>query len=207
MPHQAIIYDCEFLTAPGAPQRFWCGPNDPDPVVAQIGAVRLVAGASVELTDTYECIIEPRTRFGEPAEVHPLFEKLTGVTRARIDAEGVSLAEGLEGLKTFASEDVFWSWGTDEFNMLAISCFVQGITPPLPAERFGNATRLLQAAGLPDDEIVTLRSNTITQHFGLPAPDGQGHDALGDAQSVAIVLKHLSEAGKLVPERLSSLRH
>ena len=36
-----VIYDCEFLTAPGAPQRFWCGPHDPDPVVAQVGAVLL----------------------------------------------------------------------------------------------------------------------------------------------------------------------
>lgn len=206
MQHQAIFYDCEFLTAPGAPQRFWCGPNDPDPVVAQIGAVRLMAGDTVEMAGTFECIIQPRTRFGDVAEVDPLFERLTGVTRARIDAEGVPLAEGLDRLKDFAGDDVLWSWGTDEFNMLAISCFIEGFAPPLPATRFGNATRLLQAAGLPDEETVTLRSNTITQHFGLPAPDRPGHDALGDAQSVAIVLKHLIETGKLAPERLSTLR-
>ena len=36
----AIIFDCEFLAIEGSPQRFWCGPFDPDPVVAQIGAVR-----------------------------------------------------------------------------------------------------------------------------------------------------------------------
>lgn len=33
----AIIFDCEFLVIPGASQNFWCGPFDPDPVIAQIG--------------------------------------------------------------------------------------------------------------------------------------------------------------------------
>jgi len=42
----AIIYDCEFLVSDGAQQRFWCGPTDPDPVIAQIGAVRLDLGGA-----------------------------------------------------------------------------------------------------------------------------------------------------------------
>ena len=37
----AIIFDCEFLVIEGAPQNFWCGPFDPDPVIAQIGAAKL----------------------------------------------------------------------------------------------------------------------------------------------------------------------
>jgi len=38
--HHVIIYDCEYLTAPSAMSRQWCGPLDPDPNVAQIGAMR-----------------------------------------------------------------------------------------------------------------------------------------------------------------------
>ena len=37
----AVILDCEFLTAEGSRSRFWCRPCDPDPVVAQIGLVRI----------------------------------------------------------------------------------------------------------------------------------------------------------------------
>nr|WP_275078093.1 hypothetical protein [Pseudovibrio sp. W64] len=37
----AVVFDCEFLTSEGAQRRFWCAPFDPDPVIAQIGAVKL----------------------------------------------------------------------------------------------------------------------------------------------------------------------
>ncbi len=37
----AIILDCEFLCREDSQRRFWCGAHDPDPVIAQIGAVQL----------------------------------------------------------------------------------------------------------------------------------------------------------------------
>ncbi|RUV80239.1 exonuclease, partial [Mesorhizobium sp. M1A.F.Ca.IN.022.07.1.1] len=37
----AIIFDCEFLCLQGSQRRFWCAPHDPDPVIAQVGAVKL----------------------------------------------------------------------------------------------------------------------------------------------------------------------
>ena len=36
-----IMFDCEFLVTEGAYRRFWCGPYDPDPIVVQIGALKL----------------------------------------------------------------------------------------------------------------------------------------------------------------------
>ena len=48
----AIVFDCEFLTAEGAPMRFWCGPHDPDPVIAQIGLVKLGLEEGFEVLDT-----------------------------------------------------------------------------------------------------------------------------------------------------------
>ena len=38
MSSTAIIYDCEFATVPGAPQRFRCGPEDPDPLALPVAA-------------------------------------------------------------------------------------------------------------------------------------------------------------------------
>ena len=37
----AIIFDCEFLCLEGSQRRFWCAAHDPDPVIAEIGAVKL----------------------------------------------------------------------------------------------------------------------------------------------------------------------
>ncbi|WP_299552257.1 exonuclease [uncultured Tateyamaria sp.] len=207
MSRTAIIYDCEFATAPGAPQRFWCGPNDPDPVVFQIGAVRISLEAPYNDLERFEVLIRPVDRSGAPLALDPLNATLTGVTDERLAQEGVSLANALDQFSRFAGDDRMWAWGKDEFNMVAISCYVAGIAPPLPATRFGNAPELFLAAGVPLDVIHGLRSNTMLQHFGLSLPDARGHDALGDARMVAEVLRHLMQTNQLDPMRLSAPLH
>ncbi len=37
----AIVFDCEFVCVEGSLSRFWCAAQDPEPVIAQIGAVKL----------------------------------------------------------------------------------------------------------------------------------------------------------------------
>ena len=202
MSGTAVIYDCEFATAPGAPQRFWCGPQDPDPVVFQIGAVRLDLHPPFDTLERFAVLIRPVDRFGELMVLDPLDARLTGVTEERLAAEGVSLAEALDQLAGFAGKGVLWAWGKDEFNMVAISCYVAGIPAPIPARRFGNAPTLFQKAGVPVDVIHGLRSNTMLDHFGLSLPDARGHDALGDARMVAEVLRHLMQTGQLDPDHL-----
>ena len=198
MSRSVVIYDCEFATAPGAPQRFWCGPEDPDPVVFQIGAVRLSLEAPFEALDRFEVLVCPRDRRGGVIDLHPLNAKLTGVTPERLAAEGVDLAEALDRLAGFAGQDMLWAWGKDEFNMVAISCYVAGIAPPIPATRFGNAPVLFLQAGIEAEVIHGLRSNTMLEHFGLSLPDARGHDALGDARMVAEVLRQLLTEGLLL---------
>ena len=195
----AVFYDCEFLTAPGAPQRFWCGPNDPDPVIFQVGAVRIGLEPPFDELERFEVLVQPKDRSGVPVALHPLAEKLTGVTNARLAAEGRSLAEGLDAFAQFVGDDAIWSWGKDEFNMMAISAYVEGLVPPIPAHRFGNATRLFLHAGLPLEEVQSLRSNTMADHFGIEVPDARGHDALGDARMVTAVVVHLMSTGRLDP--------
>lgn len=204
----AILYDVEFLVSPGAPQRFWCGPRDPDPVIAQIGAVKIALAGDFEIIDTYMTIVRPKDRFGAPAAIDPFFSTLTGLTAERIAKDGVPLAQALDRLKDFADETVMWSWGKDEINMIAISCYLEGIAPPIPARQFGNACRLLLKAGMPYDDLIKTRSNTLAAYFGLPS-DHTAHDALGDAMSVTDVVRHLLHTGALQPGDFSddSLLH
>lgn len=195
----AIVFDCEFLTAEGAPRRFWCGPHDPDPVIAQIGAVRLGLDGDFPILDTLKAHVTPVDRHGRDYELDPLFVRLTGITPERIREEGQPLEEALAVLDRFSDSAGFWSWGKDEFNMVAISCYVAGIAPPIPATRFGNACNLLLAAGLPLEEIQGLRSNTLAAHFGLDL-GLTAHDGLNDALSVAHALRHLLAEGRLSAE-------
>jgi hypothetical protein len=182
MPH-ALVFDCEFLTAAGAPSRFWCGPHDPDPVVAQI--------------------VLPQDRQGQRVPLDPLFTKLTGITEAGIDHDALPLAAALDRVKDVAAGQPLWSWGKDEFNMVAISCYVQGLTPPLPATQFGNACTLLLRAGMAYEDIIRTRSNQLADHFQITHPPLRGHDALDDALSVAYVLQALLRQEKLSPDDLT----
>ncbi|XDA96507.1 exonuclease [Sulfitobacter sp. LCG007] len=193
----AIIYDCEFLTSEGAPGRFWCGPRDPDPVIAQIGAVRLGLEGDFDISDRLRLHVLPKARDGSRVSLDPLFMRLTGITEKVISDEGLPLGEALVRLDAFSEGARLWSWGKDEFNMIAISCYVAGIAPPIPITRFGNACDLLLAAGMPYEDLIRTRSNTLAAYYGIEHPDLRGHDALDDARSVALTLRHLLATGKL----------
>ncbi|MFK7762253.1 MAG: exonuclease [Roseobacter sp.] len=194
-----VVYDCEFLTAPGAPQRFWCGPSDPDPLTIQIGAVRLPLEVPFEVSAPVGWYVLPMDRDGQRVTLHPLVTKLTGIAEEHLDAEGLLLTDALCALDRFSEGAPLLAWGKDELLSLAASLFVQNAVAPIPAHRFRNAVPLVVTAGEPVEAVETLRSNTICAHFGLPDA-GQAHDARGDALSVAHALRHL-----LVSNRLSAL--
>ena len=87
--------------------------------------------------------------------------------------------------------------------MMAISTYVAGIQPPMPAGRFDNAVRLLLAAGMPVEDLAKTPSNSLADYYGVEHPPLQGHDALDDALSVSYALQHLLRSGKLKPEEFA----
>jgi DNA polymerase III epsilon subunit-like protein len=198
----ALIFDCEFLTAEGSPSRFWSGPYDPDPVVAQIGVVKIGLEGDFPLMDTRHLYVQPRDRHGNRLALDPFFTRLTGIEEDDIEREGLSLEEALLRANEFANGATFWSWGKDEFNMVAISCYVEGIAPLIPVTQFRNACALVLKAGMPYDDIKKTRSNQLADYFQIEHPPLKGHDALDDAFSVAYVLQSLLRQGRLSPRDL-----
>ena len=196
----AIIFDCEFLTAPGALSRLWGGPLDPDPTVAQIGAVKLSLEPGFDLLGEFQALIDSRDRFGSKVALDPFFTDLTGIDQASVDRHGIAMTEALEGLERFAGDGTLWSWGKDEFYLYAISCYVAGIPPALPPRRFGNATVLALNAGMPLADLMKTNSGRLADYFGLEASARRQHDALDDAMSVALSLQHLLRERRLAPE-------
>ena len=81
--------------------------------------------------------------------------------------------------------------------MVAISCYVEGFAPPIPAAQFGNACQLLLRAGMPYEDMRKTPSNRLAEYYRLEHPPLRGHDALDDALSVSYVLQHLLGQGKL----------
>lgn len=200
---KAIIFDCEFLCLEGSQRRFWCAAHDPDPVIAQIGAVKLGLEGGFPLLETYKVLVSPVDRHGRRYAIDPFFTRLTGITQEIIEAEGVPLQDALSSFDSFSEGAQCWSWGKDELNMMAISTYVAGIQPPMPAGRFDNAVRLLLAAGMPVEDLAKTSSNSLADYYGVEHPPLQGHDALDDALSVSYALQHLLRSGKLKPEEFA----
>jgi len=196
----AVIFDCEYLTAEGAMRRQWCGPLDPDPCVVQIGAVKLSLDPGFELSGTFQVLIRTRDRFGTNCELDPYFTELTGIGQQTVEKEGIGLAEALGGFDRFSEGGDFWSWGKDELSLLAISCYVERIAPPIPARRFGNASGLLLKAGMPYADLQKTTSGHLADYFQIEGSGRRHHDALDDAMSVALSLQHLLRTGRLQPE-------
>ncbi|MDG2570720.1 hypothetical protein P7L87_24515, partial [Vibrio parahaemolyticus] len=139
-------------------------------------------------------------RFGNQYPIDPFFTKLTGITEENIQTEGVSLQEALAGFDRFSDGARAWSWGKDELNMVAISCYVAGIPWSIPAHRFDNAVKLVIAAGMPIEDIAKTPSNKLADYYSVEHLPLQGHDALDDALSVAYAMQHLLKTGKLRAE-------
>lgn len=201
----AVVFDCEFLTAEGAQSRFWCGPFDPDPVVAQIGLVKIGLEGDFPVLETLCLHIVPRDRSGARMPLDPYFTDLTGVTEDAITTHGIPLREALQRTEAFAAGARLWSWGKDEFNLVAISCYVEGLTPPIPATRFGNACDLVLKGGMPYADLKTMRSNRLADYFRIAHPPLRAHDALDDALSVGWTIQHLLRQGKLAPSDLTGV--
>lgn len=193
----AIIFDCEFICLKDSQRRFWCAAHDPDPVIAQIGAVKLGLEADFPILDTFMAYVVPLDRHGNKYMLDPFFTELTGITNENIEVEGVSLPDALAGVDGFSEGARFWSWGKDELNMVAISCYVAGVEPTIPAHRFDNAVKLLLAAGMPVEDLARTPSNKLADYYGVEHPPLKGHDARDDALSVAYTLQHLLSVGKL----------
>ena len=196
----AVILDCEFLCIEGSLRRLWSGPQDPDPLVVQIGAVKLGLEGAFPILETLKLYVRPVDRFGRRCGLDPYFTRLTGVTEEDIETSGVDLGAALAALDRFSLGAGFWSWGKDEMLMVAISGYIAGLAPPIPAHRFGNATGLLLAADMPLEALEKTRSSELADHFGIAHPALKAHDALDDALSLGYTLQHLLRTGRLGAE-------
>ena len=105
----AVLFDCEFLTGEGASSRFWCGPHDPDPIVVQIGAVKLDLFAEFQILSSVDILVQPRDRHGRPHPLDSFFTRLTGIDQSTVNQNGLELHEALAAFAQFAGASTIWS--------------------------------------------------------------------------------------------------
>lgn len=181
-----VVLDLEWTAWEGSTQRGWSGPGELREIV-QAGAVRLNAGFREQAA--LEILIRPRSN----PLLSEYFTTLTGITQARVDAEGVDVAQGLADLQSFIGDAAIVCSNGRDREVVEENCRLFGL-PSLSFARWLDVRPLLcETSGDP-----TQVSGAVAQLFGLE-PAGSAHHALSDARNVAAVLGLLYRRGLFLP--------
>jgi len=182
-PH-LTIFDLEFTAWEQSLARQWLGPGEFKEVV-QIGAVRLNL-QSLTMEGSFDCLVRPRVN----AKLSDYFENLTGISNRRLAAEGVDFEIGYRRFLDFARGGTIAAFGHDEW-VLDENIRLYGLKglPPLPD--FLELRDWFFRRGI---DPKGLHSCDIGPKLGVPF-EGQKHDALCDARSIAAGMTVLIQRG------------
>lgn len=180
----AIVFDLEFTAWEGSMARGWLAPGEFKEVV-QIGAVRL-DDRTLEETAALDLLVRPRLN----PVLSAYFETLTGITNARLAAEGIDFAEAWRRFSGFARGARLYAFGRDDLVLAdnARLCGLDGL-PALPPYR--NVNPWLRANGI---DLSGGHACDVGPLCGVPF-EGRTHDALDDARSVAAGIRALIARG------------
>lgn len=178
------IFDLEFTAWDGSLARHWLGPGEFKEVV-QIGAVRLNL-ESLALEDSFDCLVRPRIN----ANVSDYLENLTGISNARLAAEGVDFEIAYRRFVDFARGGIIAAFGHDEWvleeNIRLYGLKGLPLMPQFMELREWFADRGIDPRG--------MHSCDIGPKLGVPF-EGRPHDALCDARSIAAGMAVLIKRG------------
>jgi inhibitor of KinA sporulation pathway (predicted exonuclease) len=176
-----VVYDLEYTAWEGSWARGWSGPGEHREII-QIGAVRLSADFT-ELA-AIDVVVRPRIN----PLLSPYIMALTGLSQARLDAEGVDIAEAFARLAAFAAPDLPLASNGIDSEIITENCGLARLPDPCPGRWINVEHRIAAAVGR------RPHSAELPGLFGLPG-DARGHDALADARAVAGTLKVLWQRG------------
>jgi len=182
------VLDLEWTSWEGARARRWRGPGEEMEIV-QIGAVTLCDDDALSEAAALDLLVTPRIN----PRLSDYFIDLTGITQARLDAEGVTFADALAELRRFlVGIESVYSYGTD-YTVIRHNCTLNGVAFPFDEALFKNARELVVAAIGP--EVAGIDSSRLPDAMGFPPP-GTAHQAVDDCRCIAETLRILRRRGK-----------
>jgi inhibitor of KinA sporulation pathway (predicted exonuclease) len=185
-PH-AVVFDLEFTAWEGSLAGRWMAPGEYKEVV-QIGAVKV--GEDFAPIDSFDTLVRPRLN----ATLTPYLEKLTGITNDAVAARGVDFIEAYESFVRFAAGLPIVAFGRDDLVLLD-NLRLYGAKNVSPMPRFLDVRGWLSANGI---EVRGMHACDVGPAAGVPF-EGQTHDGLCDALSVAAGIKALVARGAKPP--------
>ncbi|MFW6720880.1 exonuclease domain-containing protein [Streptomyces sp. MAR4 CNY-716] len=189
-----IVFDLEFTTWPGAPERDWSAPGELREIV-QIGALRLDADLAV--ADEFETLVRPVVN----PRLSPYFTELTGIGQEAVDREGRAPAAALGDFLGFCKGRSVLSYGNDMVVLGENAGWARArgeqVANGFLDNGFLNVRPWINTLA---PQTVSANSGRLWQALGLPKPAaGAEHSALFDCHSIAAALRHLSAGGARLP--------
>ena len=178
------IFDLEYTAWECSMARHWLMPGEFREVV-QIGAVKLDADSFAVLGE-FETLVRPRVN----PLLSPYFEKLTGITSARIARHGTDFALAYARFVEFAGEGPVAAFGHDE-RVLEHNVRLYGMTgaPALPV--FYDLRGWFAALGVDPRGMLSC---DLGSALGVSFA-GQAHNALDDARAIAAAMAVMASRG------------
>jgi inhibitor of KinA sporulation pathway (predicted exonuclease) len=185
IPAEVVVYDLEFTAWEGSMAERWLRPGQ-FREVTQIGAVRLDT-TTLEERAIFEALVKPR--FNPVLSAY--FERLTGISNARMQAHGIDFADAYAAFVGFARGARTFAFGRDDL-IFTENFRLYGIKSP-PAPACTNIAPWLRAQGL-----NPRHAGDVAEDAGA-AISGHKHDAVFDARSVALGVRTLVARGAANP--------
>lgn len=179
-----IVYDLEYTAWEGSRKHGWSRDGEHREIV-QIGAVRV--SDDFHETDFADILVRPRLN----PVLSDYFVRLTGLTQARIDAEGTDIGEALARLAAFAGPDATLISNGRDPDVIADNCRLFGLADPFAGRYLDVRPLLTVAVGGHEPNSCDL-----PKMLGLPA-HGHGHDGIADARAIAGALAWMKKRGWL----------
>jgi inhibitor of KinA sporulation pathway (predicted exonuclease) len=168
------VFDLEFTAWECSMATHWLRPGEFKEVV-QFGAVKLDTRTFAVL-DELDVLVRPRIN----PRLSPYFENLTGITGARVEAQGVDFVEAHRRFADFVADGPICAFGHDEW-VLDDNIRLYGLTDMAQLPEFVDLRAWFAAH---DIDPRGMHSCDIGPALGVPF-QGRAHNALDDARSLA----------------------
>jgi DNA polymerase III, epsilon subunit and related 3''-5'' exonucleases len=183
-----VVYDLEFTAWDGSMARRWMAPGEFREVI-QIGAVKV--DRDFAPLESLNLLIRPRLN----TNLSSFIEKLTGITNADLAAQGIDFAEAFSHFAAFAGTLPVVSFGRDDL-VLRDNIRLYGLKDLPPMPHCIDIRYWLMENGI---DVRGLHACDVGPAAGV-AFEGQTHDGLCDALSVAAGIQALIGRGAKPPQ-------
>jgi inhibitor of KinA sporulation pathway (predicted exonuclease) len=193
MADEVVFYDTEYTSWDGSLERDWSEPWEEKEIV-QIGAAILNFDDLMEV-GAINLFIKPVIN----PELSDYFTQLTGITQQQVCEHGIDVKTGVKDFKEFVGNRPAYSWGGDR-RVVNQNLDLRGIGDlKLPQDQYRDIRSWALKNGIPAE----LNSGELAGHYDLldQLPDNgeDNHNALYDARSILVTIRHLIKNGAELP--------